>query len=253
MDNITALVGNSGFVGSNLIEQMNIDELYNSSNSVNMRNRQYSTVFFCAARAEKWKANSNPAADRQHINELFNLLKSFEAKRLVLISTVDVYPVPRNVNESTPIEHVEDINTYGKHRFELEHHARQVFETINVIRLPALFGPGLKKNAIFDLKNNNNISQINPEAIFQFYNINYLAADISRAISENIPLLNICSEPIRIGDIAKELFAKSIESNPVNNPSVYDVQSSYASNWGQDNYLYSRQSILNDLTHYLKI
>ena len=52
----------------------------------------------------------------------------------------------------------------------------------NIIRLPALVGEGLKKNALFDIKNNNNVDLIDSRNSYQFYPLKNLWKDIKKTL-----------------------------------------------------------------------
>ncbi len=245
-----ALVGYTGFVGGNLLNQMDFDGKFNSSNSSEMAGQSFSTVYFSAAPAEKWKANLDPEADARTIDKLIGLLESFSAERLVLISTVDVYKVPVAAYEDT-VQGTDSLHAYGLNRLRLEDAAQGIFNNSTIMRLPALFGPGLKKNAIFDLLNHNQVERINPNGEFQFYNMENLVRDVHKTVENEIPLLNLVTEPLRMGDLAQELFGVDIESNPSENAAKYDLRSRYAAVWGGDDYLYSKESVVEDLHQFV--
>ena len=61
-DESTALIGYTGFVGSNLLRQRPFDACFNSSNIDQIAGRSFDLVVCCGARAEKWKANADPEA-----------------------------------------------------------------------------------------------------------------------------------------------------------------------------------------------
>jgi hypothetical protein len=74
------------------------------------------------------------------------------ARRFVLISTIAVLDdAGAGYTESTA--RFETEKAYGRHRRELEERMLGQFDHCHVLRLPALFGPGLKKNFLFDLLN----------------------------------------------------------------------------------------------------
>lgn len=243
----TALVGHTGLVGQTLSRLISFDAAYNSENSFEMAGKHFSTVFFCAARAEKWKANAKPDEDLEHIQKLIQLLHSFTANRIVLISTVDVFSVPISVDEKSPLVTTGIAEPYGANRLKLEEAVNALNCSKTIIRLPALFGKGLKKNAIFDLIHDNQVNRINPNNCFQFFNLANIQKDVSKVIELNIPAINIISEPIRIGDIAKKIFDRDIEYNVGGQETKYDVRSLYASEWGGVEYQYSSEQIFEDL------
>lgn len=146
----SALIGYTGFVGGNLVDKMSFDDLYNSTSINNIIGKEYDLLVCAGVRAEKYLANLDPKADWLEIERLFNILKQVRVKRFILISTVDVYKEPINVNEDTDVVESE-LQPYGLHRYKFERMILHEFNTVHIIRLPGLFGQGLKKNFIFDL------------------------------------------------------------------------------------------------------
>jgi hypothetical protein len=72
--------------------------------------------------------------------------------------------------------------------------------------LPALYGFGLKKNALYDLINNNNIEKIRSHWSFQWYNIEWLYNDIQTAIEKNIKIFHLISVSIDMKTINSLFF-----------------------------------------------
>jgi nucleoside-diphosphate-sugar epimerase len=247
-----ALVGYTGFVGSNIAVQRDFELLVNSSNVDSLRGGEFGTVVFSAARAEKWKANLDPAADLAHVDDLKEILDSFVAEQLVLISTVDVYLDPRGVDESSEIS-VQGLHAYGRHRYELEQHARKSHPNVVIARLPALFGAGLKKNIVFDFLNDNNLDRIDSRGSFQFYNVGHLADDLDRACDANITLINVNSVPVTVAEVAAAAFGVEFTNQLETEPASYDVRTLHAHELGANSdYLYSRGSVLDELTEFAR-
>src|ERR1041384_190726 len=96
-----ALIGHTGFVGSNLARQTRFDATFNSSNIDTIAGRELDLLVISGVRAEKWIANANPEQDRAGIDRLLDALKSVKASRVVLVSTVDVFVPPIGVDEDT--------------------------------------------------------------------------------------------------------------------------------------------------------
>lgn len=247
----TALIGSTGFVGGNLARQRSFTDGFDSRTAPSIAGRHYDLVVFSAAKAEKWRINQDPEADLAHIAELEALLSSFTTDRLVLISTVDVYKDPRGVDELTPID-TDGLQPYGLHRYRLEQFAANQHPGALVVRLPGLFGPGLKKNVIFDLLNDNNVDRINPDGSFQYYNLNYIASDLESAITANLPLVNVATEPVVTRDLAETAFGVGLA--PVSGPAgSYDMHTRHADRFGaMGDYLYSRESVIDDVAAFVE-
>jgi len=146
----STLIGYTGFVGSNLCSQHNFDFKYNSKNIEDAFQEQHDLVIYAGIRAEKFLANSSPDKDLKHIEEAESIISKLKFKKLVLVSTIDVYKNPNGVNENTAIE-TENLHAYGLHRFLLEKWVSENVADYHILRLPALFGEKLKKNFIFDM------------------------------------------------------------------------------------------------------
>ena len=140
----TALIGYTGFVGSNLQIQMKFDDFYNSKNIQDIKDKEYDVVYCAGASAAKWIANQKPTEDLQSVCSLIDAIREVKTKRFVLISTVDVYKSIINVNEDSFID-LSNHHPYGTHRRMIETFVSERFENYNIIRLPGLFGDGLKK------------------------------------------------------------------------------------------------------------
>jgi len=248
----TALIGYSGFVGGELDRQYRFDDRYNSSNIHEIRGKSYDLVFCAGARAEKWRANADPEADWRNLTLLMGALGESTVGDLVLISTIDVYPDPVGVDEGTPID-PEANHPYGRHRYEFERFCVERFSSI-VVRLPGLFGPGLKKNVIYDFLNNKGVEQIHAGSVFQFYNLGYLKRDIDLTRRHAIRVINIATEPISVAEIAKETLGIDFVNRPSGkSPSRYDMRSMYASLYGgRDGYLYDRAQVFADLREFVR-
>jgi len=244
-----ALIGHSGFIGGNLSRQSNFDALFNSTNIDQLRGGDFDEIVCAAPAAEKWKANADPEGDAQSIARIETVLGETKARRFILISTVDVYPRPRDVDERTEID--DSGAPYGRHRLRLERFVRDRFDAI-VLRLPGLFGPGLKKNALFDLIHDHQIERIDGRGVFQFYDVGNLTGEMQRCIDNGIQLINVATEPIAIADIARELFGRELADGS-GEPPLYDVRTIHARSWDRsDNYLYGRGEVLAQMKRFIE-
>jgi nucleoside-diphosphate-sugar epimerase len=203
----SALIGHTGFVGTTLLKQHSFDELYRSTNIWSIRGRSFDTVICAGAPAQKWIANREPEADRKNIESLIACLGEVKCKHLVLISTVDVFKQPVGVDESTPVDEV-GLHPYGLHRRMLERFVETLNTATLVVRLPGLVGPGLRKNVIYDLLNDNNVQAADSRSVFQFYPMVNLKHDIDTAWRENLKLVHLTGAPVSVAEIAEDGFNK---------------------------------------------
>lgn len=245
-----ALIGHTGFVGGNLLGQAHFDDAYNSSNIGDINGKHYQLIVCAGAPGTKWKANQEPAADRASLELLTSSLEKVAAEHFILVSTIDVYPRPTRVDEDTRID--EPGSPYGEHRLRLEDFVRKRFEA-TVIRLPALFGSGLKKNVIYDLLHNHRVDKICPDSVLQFYPLVRAWQDIEVVRKNRVSLINFATEPISVKDIARETFGFELQNLDVENAARYDMRTKYANLFGKSGpYLYDRREIFAALAEYVE-
>lgn len=148
----SALVGYTGFVGSNLRKSCQFNKLYNSKNIWEAYGTEPDLLVYAGLPSAMFKANANPDSDFEDILQAIDNLKKINAKKLILISTVAVYDKIFDVDETHNIDE-RLLLPYGKNRHYLE---RWVYENCDgslIIRLPALYGINLKKNFVYDYIN----------------------------------------------------------------------------------------------------
>lgn len=147
-----ALVGYTGFVGSNIYAKGEFDAVYNSKNIAEAYGTNPDLLIYSGLRAEKYLANNAPQKDMELIIEAEKNIELINPKKLVLISTVDVFKNPNGKDEDAEID-TENLHAYGYNRYVLEGWVREHYPDALIIRLPGLFGINLKKNFIYDYIN----------------------------------------------------------------------------------------------------
>lgn len=246
-----ALIGHTGFVGSTLLRSRSYEGLFNSGNIESIRGRHFSSITCAGVSAVKWLANREPEQDRLAIARLVEPLKDVTADKFILISTVDVYPDPNGVNE-TDIPDIRTAQPYGAHRRHLEEWICEKFNNVLIVRLPALFGYGLKKNVIFDLMNLNQTEKINPNGVFQWYPMRRFASDLERLDASGETVVNLAVEPVATADIASEFFPR-VEIGPKDSlPVSYDMRTRFPELLGgRGNYHIARGEVFQELRVYI--
>ncbi|MDR6128207.1 hypothetical protein QE361_002584 [Sphingomonas sp. SORGH_AS802] len=146
-----ALIGYTGFVGGCLREQRSFDQYVNRSNIDALAGASFDTVVCAAAPGSMFEANRDPERDELHIRSLAGQLSRISAKRFVLISTIAVLE-KFSANSEQEARYETEL-AYGRNRRALEVAMADHFSETLIVRLPALFGPGLKKNFLFDILN----------------------------------------------------------------------------------------------------
>ena len=264
LGNKAALIGYTGFVGSNLNRQAEFHNFYNSKNLHKIKDQHFDAVFCAGAPAVKWMANKFPERDDASINGIIENLEAIgSAKLFVLISTIDVYPTLTKHAEDFPCESG-DNHTYGRNRLRLEKFVLEQFPNCLIVRLPAMFGEGMKKNYIYDLINNNRISFIDPNSKFQWYSTSDLMSDITTVLSRNehlsnpVRVVNFFPEPIHTSVIIDTLFKSQ---SPFTKPrshqlnGLYDLRTLYGemfSSISKPGYMRSADEIMQRLKDYVE-
>ena len=246
-----ALVGHTGFVGSNLAWRGNFSHLYNSSNFRQMRSERFDTIVCAGVSAAKWKANLDPTSDWNQISALIAELATTKARHFILISTVDVYP-----DTSLPLDEAAGLggehHAYGTHRLRLEEFVAKTFERFSIVRLPALFGPGLRKNALVDLMHNHEIDRINPNGFFQWYPIGRLIEDLATVERHSLQRVNLVTEPIPLRAIWERFFPQYEIPDIAAPGAQYRLRSKFAHLFGgRDGYVVNAEEVMSELDAFI--
>ena len=301
----SALIGYTGFVGTALRRARSFAALYNSANIADLAGQRFDEVICAGAPASMWQANRDPDGDRANLDRLFAALDRVEAGRVILISTIAVL-ADAAAGDTESRAAYETERAYGRNRRALEEKVTARFAESLVVRLPALFGTGLRKNFVFDLLNPVpsylrapafaalaetagalaaryyrwdeplgmwalNRADLDASAdraaltaavaaqglaarnftssasSYQYYHIDWLAADLDRARDAGLSLLHLSTEPLAAAEICRALTSADF-SNLGPAPVREDMRSDHAALWaGANGYLYGRDRILAEL------
>jgi nucleoside-diphosphate-sugar epimerase len=202
--------------------------------------------------AAMWIANRDPKGDRAVLDRLVRCLRQVRANRVVVMSTVAVYPLPIGVDEGSPIS-ANDQTPYGRHRRMLEQGVEAHFPETLLVRLPGLFGPGLKKNVVYDLLHDQELHKINAAAVYQFYNLDRLWADVETALGAGLRVVHFATEPVSVREVAHTAFGLDFANDPGTPPHRFDMLSRHAGLFGgRDGYLYNRRQVLEELGAFVR-
>ena len=222
----TALIGSNGTIGSSILNNMLFTHVYNSDNIAEMKTNKFNLVVVSAPSGNRLTVNKDPDADLRNVGIIMDAVLHTEIDTLVLISTVDTIAYP-----ATP---------YGQHRLQLENFVKIHCDKYHILRPSTLVGKTIKKNVLFDLKNNLFIDKIDSATVVQWCPLDTLHNEIAYVIENNIQELNLVSEPIANQDIIQEFFP-GIVTTPKPESKQYNVQP----------YRYTRDEIYNAVRNYL--
>jgi nucleoside-diphosphate-sugar epimerase len=246
-----ALIGYTGFVGGNLAAATGFEARFNSHNIDQVSKQKFDLVVVAAPSAVKWQANARPGVDWQSIQNLMDSLAQIKTKQLVQISTVDIYNDFTNADEDN-FPDVNSLEPYGAHRYKLEEFVRENFKNCLIVRLPGLFGPGLKKNFIYDLMTTGQSPWTHPDSQFQFYDLRHLWQQIQIAMENNLALLNLATEPVKAKEVAKEVFNIYFNQDTAKAPVIYDMKTKYFKLFGGEaGYIFNKEQVIKDLKAYV--
>lgn len=247
----SALIGHTGFVGGNLARQHTFDAFFNSKNIEEIAGQSFDLLVISAMPAAMWIANRDPAADRAVLDRITGCLRQVKAANVIVMSTVAVYPIPIGVDEDSPIDPATQ-TAYGKHRLMLEQFAAEHFPRVLSVRLPGLFGPGLKKNAVYDLLHDHETHKVHSGGVFQFYNLDRLWANITTAQAAGLTVVNFGTEPVSVAEVAREAFGKEFANDPGTPAAKFDMRTKHAAVFGgRDGYLQDKAAVLGELKSFV--
>jgi hypothetical protein len=225
--------------------------MFNSKNIHEMRGRHFSRIVCAGVNAVKWLANKEPEKDLAGIQSLLDVLETVTADEAILISTVDVFANPVGVDEDSDPYADDNLHPYGRHRLMVESFFRARFATL-VVRLPGLFGDGLKKNILFDFLHNNNVDQINSHSVFQFYSLDHIHKDIMRCHAAGLNLIHFATAPVSVHSVALTAFGIEFTNGDEQKAARYDLQTKYAGLWGWERHINTPQESLQEIKAFVE-
>jgi nucleoside-diphosphate-sugar epimerase len=238
-----SLVGYSGFIGQQLMRdyEKQIGNIYNSKNIHKLPDINHDTLIIAAPSAVKWQANKNPQDDLAKVSRLIEAVKASTANEVIHLSTCDIFDYSKG-NRNFELDETFSDQPYSNHRRLLEDAVKGL--NYRILRLPTVYGHGMKKNILFDLitRNYDYLDTVNPHNQLQWINVNLVQQMIRFVQTQDIKVLNCATQPItnqEVFDLFKYKSKNYVEKADV----VYDMKTTY-NHW---NYLISKKDILEDM------
>ena len=238
------LVGHSGFIGSNLLKFIPNATLLTRERLMERKTLCFDELFIAAPNADKWQINQYPHFDLENINQLLQNLEHVSAKYCTLFSTIDVYEPDFPITENSPVL---SGMSYGANRAYFERRLQTLFQYVNVRRLGGLFGPGLKKNVIYDAINlrTSYLKTSNPESRFQYMSIK-TALEISLDERfKDTELVNIVGEPMTLAELLPEYSHYFSNQAKLVNYDVHTIKNF------DKNYFVGKNQLLSEIQTYI--
>ena len=138
-------------MGGNLAAKHTFTAACHSSDIAAQYGTRPDLCVYAGVPAAMFLANADPEADLAVMRAARENIQRIAPQQLVLVSSIAVLADSRGVYEDSPAQPAENLPAYGKNRLQLEQWVREDFPDALIVRLPALYGIGIKKNFLFDL------------------------------------------------------------------------------------------------------
>ncbi|HTW72097.1 MAG TPA: NAD(P)-dependent oxidoreductase [Acetobacteraceae bacterium] len=176
------ILGGRGFVGSayaRLLSRLGVPHrVVTRDNYHDAAGSACDILINANGNSRKYLAEREPLAEfDMSVRSVAESLQAFRAGAYVFLSSGDVYPDTSSAaatREDQPIDK-RRVNRYGLHKLLAETLVRSLHPNWLIVRMGGFVGPGLKKNAIFDMLTNQPI-WLSPESQLQFISTDRAAA-----------------------------------------------------------------------------
>ncbi len=152
------VLGGEGFVGSayvRLLTELGLPvQAVTRANYAELRGTSCAVLINANGNSKKFLSTRDPLWDFDaSVRSVAQSLEDFKAERYVYLSSGDVYPETHTATVTQEEQSIDlgRISRYGLHKYLAEQLVRAVHPAWLVVRMGGFVGPGLKKNAIFDM------------------------------------------------------------------------------------------------------
>ena len=175
------IVGANGFVGSAFVRYCKKNNLQyasiDRSNYADYIGKDCELLINAAGNSSKRLSLTEPLMDfDKNVRETFLSILDFNFKRYIYLSSIDVYndcANPHN-NAETALINPALLSRYGLNKYMGELMVRKYTQNHLIIRLGGMVGPGLRKNAAFDILYGNRLF-VNKESAYQYMHTDEVA------------------------------------------------------------------------------
>lgn len=186
------LIGGNGFVGSayaRLFQRLDLEyRIIRREDHAALAGASCDVLINANGNSKKFLADQDPLGDFDaSVRTVLHALTNFRYRYYVQLSTGDVYP-----DQSSPAVTQEDgtitparLSRYGLHKYLAEQLVQQYAAQWLIVRMGGFVGPGLKKNAIFDMLNDAPV-WLAPDSELQFIHTDTAAELVWDLIQRNI-------------------------------------------------------------------
>lgn len=146
--------------------------------------------------SRKYLADNDPLLDfKASVESVVRSFLDFKARRYLFCSSIDVYPAALPTPEkceTAPIDPAA-LTKYGFHKWLAEQVVHHYRPDALIVRMGGFVGPGLWKNAIYDLLTHVPL-RVHPESSYQYMDVDVCAAILYQLLDlpEVPPTINVC-------------------------------------------------------------
>lgn len=225
------ILGGAGFLGSAVVRTLERrgepHVVITRDNYADYKGQRCDVFINANGNAKKFLAQREPMTDFDASTRSVRAsLEDFDYGTYVYFSSVDVYPDPSNADstsEDTPLDVSAQV-PYGFHKYLAEQCVRHRASKWVIPRFGAFVGPGLQKNAVFDILAGQPL-WVDAQSAFQFLSTDD-AADIVFALLEQEvtnQIFNVCGRGQISVDDMLSIAGRDVPVHPGSPVITYDV------------------------------
>lgn len=215
------ILGGKGFLGASVaracreqgLEHCTIDK----EEYAECVGRECDLLINANGNSRKYLSREAPLEDfEMNVTNVRRSLEDFRYGKYVLFSSADVYPdsgSPSATDELAPLDPARQ-TPYGFHKYLAEQCVRHRASRWLILRLSGFVGPGLRKNAAYDVLSGRQ-AWVDPASEFQYLHTRDLAAIVLRlasAAETDGEIINIGARgTIRVSDVAR-MAGRSVDA-----------------------------------------
>ncbi|BAQ64836.1 hypothetical protein GM3709_1601 [Geminocystis sp. NIES-3709] len=221
------IIGGEGFVGSayaRYCQKNSLDYLIiNRANYQDNIGTECDLLINANGNSKKFLAKENPLLEfDESVRSVRRSLIDFPAKKYIFLSSCDVYPdcsTPESTKEDTMID-ISQQSPYGFHKYLAEQCVRHCHSDWLIFRMGGFVGEGLKKNAIFDILQEDKL-WLHPQSQLQYIHTDIAAQIVMEIIKQGYTkeVFNLCGNSLvklqEIIDLTKSKVTVNLNIPPV--------------------------------------
>lgn len=227
--NSALIIGAKGFIGSAIVAEAKargfVTTEVDLDNYDAARGASADLLINAGGNSRKFIDDQDPVKGYElSVTSVMRLLQDFRFKKFVHLSSGAIYPDegdPANNREDASLP-PENMTRYGFHKWLAEQLVRHYAPHHLIVRMGGFVGPGLKKNAIYDLLSGGPLF-VHPDSAFQYMDTRDLARivfDLAGGASGGERLFNLSAQgTISIRDAAG-LAGREIPADALTRPVV---------------------------------